>query len=214
MSRRTPLPDGTYLDVTGDDPNWGVDSSSGRTARWDATAGVLADSEGKIIREVPNSPQTTRAQPRRAAGCKSPADGRFATLNAFVDGVARYLDDTDRHAWHVLFRHADASTSTAEVSIDTIAEKVARSPRSVIRAIEHLTKCKLIERLHRGRRQTGPSRYRIHTRPGECLERVRQLADARAAGKKPRRQRDTGDTLNGANRDEYGRFSNLTPATS
>lgn len=206
---KRPLPDGTHIDVTGDDPDWGVDSESGRTARWEASTSLLLDSEGNVIREVAKARHGTNTEPRKApAGRAGDASRfRFVTLNAFVDEVARYLDDTERSTWHVLYRHADAATSTAEVSISTIAEKTGRSERSVIRAIEHLTKCGLIERLHRGRRRTGPSRYRVATRPADQLQRVRELAEARNATRSPRVQRDTRVTLNGASRDHYGRFS-------
>lgn len=205
---RTELPDGTYLDVTGDDPARGVDSDTGLTAVWDAAGSRLVDSAGKVIREVLKRRHNANARPRTASrGAASPDVRRFHTLNAFVDDIARYLDDSERATWHVLFRHADAATSTAEVSITTVAEKVGRSTRSVMRAIDQLTACGLIERLHRGRKQTGPSRYRIDTRPADRLEIVREIAAARAATKTQRPQRDARVTLNGASRDHYGRFS-------
>lgn len=175
---------------------------------------IVADENGRELYRGP-LPSDRGGRLRTSKVAAAASDGgsrgtvteRFATMNTFIDDVARYLEDTEKASWHVLYRHADAATSTAEVSIATVAEKVGRSERSVIRAIEHLTKCGLIERLHRGRRRTGPSRYRIATRPANQLERVRELAEARSATRSPRVQRDTHVTLNGANRDHYGRYS-------
>lgn len=151
---------------------------------------------------------------RRSPTATSKAVGqRWVTMNQFIDDIARHLDDTERATWHVLYRHADAATSTVEVGIATMAEKVGRSTRSVMRAIDQLVSYGLLERLHRGRRQTGPSRYRLATRPADSLDKVRHMAATRSSERKPRRQRDTGDTMSDQKRDRYGKFSNVTPVT-
>jgi hypothetical protein len=222
VNRKTiTLPDGTELRSCHGDPPRGVDAVTDRTCTWRADLSALMDGD-EVVREITAATATNTKAGRAARGRTTPAKGsraktvvtdRFACLNSFVDDVARYLEDTERSTWHTLYRHADGNTWTVEVGIDTVAQKVGRSPRSVIRALEHLTACGLLERFQRGRRQTGPSRYRLAARPADHLDRIRELAARRAAGRAPRRQRDTGVTVKTGTRDEYGRFSNMTPVT-
>jgi len=215
-STQTPLPDGTHLEVDGDDPNFGTDSETGRTVRYHPDDSTLRNSAGEVERRVrarpirrgdQKPPPGASRSGRRSKAARDQAGGRFHTLNEFVDTVSRYLEDTERATWLVLFRHADATTGTAEVGIDTVAEKVGRSTRSVIRAVERLIVFGLVERLHRGRRQMGPSRYRILRNPADMVDRIRQLTEDRLARKTSRRQRDTGVTMGSASRDRFGKFS-------
>lgn len=224
MTRTTiTLPDGTVLRDCAGTPPRGIDTVTDRTCTWRADLSTLMDGD-EVVRQITAATATDtkaaraargRATRPRAKGSRARAvvSDRFACLNSFVDEVARYLQDTERSTWHTLYRHADGTTWMVEVGIDTVAQKVGRSPRNVIRALDHLTACGLLERLQRGRKQTGPSRYRLASRPAEHLDRVRELAARRAAARAPRRQRDAGVTVNASARDEYGRFSNMTPAT-
>jgi hypothetical protein len=134
--------------------------------------------------------QRTSAAPPAAAGSSSSAaaDGpahptatnsaqksrtRFNTLNTFVDAVGRYLPPSDREVWHVLFRFADGATNIAEVRHADIAPRLGFHTRTVKRSIDRLIACGLLERLKRGTRQGGPSRYRLDPEPSRHLPAIR-----------------------------------------
>lgn len=104
---------------------------------------------------------------------KAKSRQRFATFNSFVDAVGRYLHPSDREVWHVLFRFADAETNAAEVRLADIACRLGCHTRTVARSVKRLIKAGLVERLKRGTRQGGPSRYRIDPQPGLRVEPLR-----------------------------------------
>lgn len=104
---------------------------------------------------------------------KAKSRQRFATFNSFVDAVGRYLHPSDREVWHVLFRFADAETNAAEVRLADIACRLGCHTRTVARSVDRLIDAGLVERLKRGTRQGGPSRYRIDPQPGLLVETLR-----------------------------------------
>jgi hypothetical protein len=110
--------------------------------------------------------------------------GRWKTLNTFVDRVARHLQTHEVAVWLVMFRWTQ--DDHAEIRIADIAGRVGKSTRAVQRAIDRLLKVGLLERLKRGTRQGGPSRYRLEPDPEVALP---KLAPVTAP------QHDTGDTL-------------------
>lgn len=115
---------------------------------------------------------------------------RFVTLNTFVDAVGRYLQSSDREVWHVLFRFADGATNVAEVRLADIACRLGRHSRTVARSIDRLSDAGLVERIKRGTRQGGPSRYLIDPEPGRHAAALRKSMDARCDGQESRRRGD------------------------
>jgi hypothetical protein len=205
------LPDGSTLTGTHDRGGWvyGVDPATGRTCTFkgDATGGCLVDSAGELVREVAagaadaTSKTLTKATKRARAATVHRGDrGRWVTLNTFVDRVARHLDDAEQGAWYVLFRWTLADT--AEIRLKDIAARIGKSTRTVSRAVDRLIEVGLLERLKRGTRQGGPSRYRLEPDPSVALARLQ--ADAQP-------QHDTDDRLKNQpkhqKRDRRGSFT-------
>jgi hypothetical protein len=205
------LPDGSTLTGTHDRGGWvyGVDPATGRTCTFkgDATGGCLVDSAGELVREVAagaadaTSKTLTKATKRARAATVHRGDrGRWVTLNTFVDRVARHLDDAEQGAWYVLFRWTLADT--AEIRLKDIAARIGKSTRTVSRAVDRLIEVGLLERLKRGTRQGGPSRYRLEPDPSVALARLH--ADAQP-------QHDTDDRLKNQpkhqKRDRRGSFT-------
>ena len=206
MTRTLALPDGTRLDLTGDDPVVGIDSQSGRTAVWDAAESVLKDSAGNLIRKVKKAPRQANAEPRKqTAGDKGIAHARFVTFNQFVDVCAKHFDTLTAAVYTVVFRFADGKTNTVDVAISTISERLAVSERSVRRAMGTLMECQLITRTRRGTRQGGASRYQIEGRPADRLDAIRAWKEANRRPKAPRRPRHGNSQP--VTRDQLGQFT-------
>lgn len=167
--RKTELPDGTHLDVNGDDDAVGVDSHSGRTARWDAAESVLRDSTGKIIRKVSKARQIANVEPAKA----SPKHGasevskRFATLNTFVDQVMRHLSPVESTVWLALFR--DARHGQASASNRDLARRTGCSVRAVTNAMQELRRVHLINGLALSKSKGQASVYAVNARPESCV---------------------------------------------
>ena len=123
---------------------------------------------------------------------------RFNTFNTFVDAVGRYLAPSDREVWHVVFRFADAATDIAEVRHADIAARLGFHTRTVKRSIDRLITHGLVERLKRGTRQGGPSRYRLDPEPKRHLPAIQ----VNGVAKRPARRRPTQPA-----RSQNGRFT-------
>lgn len=104
---------------------------------------------------------------------------RFVTFNTFVDAVGRYLPASDREVWHVLFRFADAASNVAEVRLADIAARLDCHTRTTSRSVDRLCATGLVERIKRGTRQGGPSRYRIDPDPARHVDALRRKWEAR-----------------------------------
>ena len=210
MNRTLALPDGTRLDLTGDDPLVGIDSDTTRTARWDAAESVLRDSEGNVIRKVRKGRQRSHTEPKQQGTAdKTIAYSRFVTLNQFVDECAKHFEPLTNAVYMVVFRFADAKTSTVDVSITTIAGRLSVSDRSVRRAIDTLRECQLITRTRRGTRQGGASRYQIEARPADRLPDI--LAWKAANGRPQQAKRSHQNNSQPVTRDQLGQFTTGQP---
>jgi predicted transcriptional regulator len=182
------IPDGTRLTQARDRGGrvFGVDPVTSRTCAYqgDEAGGRLVDPAGELVREVvPVAP--ARVKPTGRSTSKSRGDrGRWVTLNTFVDRVARHLDDHEVAVWFVVFRWTQ--DDHAEIRMADIAGRLGKSTRAVQRAVDRLLEVGLLERLKRGTRQGGPSRYRLEPDPSVALPRL-----ARDTGS----QHDTRDTL-------------------
>lgn len=200
------IPDGTTMtDATNRGGRmFGTDPVTKRTCTYqgDATGGRLVDSAGELIREI--VPQAAAVPtPAKAAASTSKSTGgrgRWLTFNTFVDRVARHLELHEQAVWMVIYRAVQ--DDTAEIGVEDIATKINRSARTVKRAVDRLVAVGLLERLRRGTKQSGPTRYRLEADPAVALPR---LTPATAA------QRDTSDTLKQTpkhqKRDRRGAFS-------
>jgi hypothetical protein len=168
MTRTLPLPDGTRLDLTGDDPFVGIDSLTSRTVRWDAAQSALKDSEGNVIRPVATGPQIANAEVRRTKQKAPTGDGsRFATMNTFVDQVMRHLSPVESAVWLALFRdcrHGQASASNRD-----LARRTGCSVRAVTDAMQRLRCVRLIDGLRLSTRKGQPSLYAINPKPESCV---------------------------------------------
>lgn len=126
-------------------------------------------SSGSGQKNTTNGQPAQRHRRRSSKSSRLPAREksrrRFVTMNSFVDYVGRYLHANDREVWHVLFRFADAETNTAEIRLEDIAVRLDRHPRTVSRSVDRLIRARLVERLKRGTRQGGPSRYLVDPDP-------------------------------------------------
>jgi len=187
------LPDGSTLTLKathdGNGPPRGVDSVTSRTLTYmgDDHGGRLVDQDGANVREVRKKSADARTAASAGSGkatSRSKDRKRWVTFNLFVDRVARHLDDAEQGAWYVLFRWTQ--DDTAEIRLDDIAARIGKSTRTVSRAVDRLLEVGLLERLKRGTRQGGPSRYRLEPDPAVALARLQ-------ADRPP--QHDTGDVL-------------------
>ncbi len=169
------LDDGTTAraEITGDHVRLFVPGSGGAE---------LAD--GRIVQAPEPQPAVAATGRETKPGAKNKDRRRWVTFNTFVDRVARHLDDAEAAVWFVIFRWTQ--DDTADIRISDIAARIGKSTRSVQRAVDRLAGVGLIERLKRGTRQGGPSRYRLDPDPAAALPKLQ-------ADTPP--QHDTGDTL-------------------
>lgn len=89
--------------------------------------------------------------------------GQFVTLNAFVDfGIAdTRLTLPETIVWFVLFRDMKGD-GTARTGQTDIVRHIGLDVRTVRLAIASLEAKGILQTLHRGRLNTGPSTYRVH----------------------------------------------------
>jgi hypothetical protein len=187
-----PLPDGSHLEVDSDDEAWGIDSELGETLRWHAEDGTLRTSAGVVRRTITPASTTTKNPPRHRGGGKSKAspargcaaDGktvagqRFATLNEFVDTVARHLTAVETVVWFTMFR--DCQGGRASVSNRDIACRSGCSLRAVTAAVQRLRKAGLIEPVTLSKHRGQASVYAMHPKPSMCVTSI--VVDPSRAG--------------------------------
>lgn len=201
------LPDGSLLldhKVDGDGRPFGLDEKTSRRCTYigDEHGGRLVNRSGDTVREIVAQAAKVPAPAKAAASTSKSTSGRgrWLTFNTFVDRVARHLELHEQAVWMVIYRVAQ--DDTAEVGVEDIATKINRSTRTVKRAVDRLVEVGLLERLRRGTKQSGPTRYRLEADPAVALP---KLAPATVP------QRDTGDTLKHPpkhqKRDRRGAFS-------
>jgi len=85
---------------------------------------------------------------------------RFAVLNAFTDFALADLTGAEAKVWLILFRDTQR-TGTARTGQTDIARRAGLSPRGVRKALDKLQAKGLVMVVRRGRRNAGPSAYRV-----------------------------------------------------
>lgn len=138
----------------------------------------VAASRGSNNGNVSRHVERATKEERRNVAAINKARRRFVTFNTFVDAVGRYLPASDREVWHVLFRFADAATNVAEVRLADIAARLGRHTRTTSRSVDRLCRSGLVERMKRGTRQGGPSRYLVDPEPTRHLDVLRRAWEA------------------------------------
>lgn len=86
---------------------------------------------------------------------------RFATLNAFADFGLAALTGAEVKVWLILFRDTKG-TGTARTGQADIGRRAGIDARTVRRALTSLEAKGMVQVLHRGRLNVGPSVYRVH----------------------------------------------------
>jgi len=113
-------------------------------------AGPTSPSRRRIASNQPNPPRTV---PNRTT-----AD-RFAILNAFVDCSLPGLSRVELGTWLCLYR--DVRDGTARTAQTDIARRLGVTVRAVGKAVQRLCRVGLLELVHQGGMNSGPSRYRV-----------------------------------------------------
>lgn len=98
-----------------------------------------------------------RTPPRRRLA------GRFALLNAFIDGAVADLNRAEVAVWLVLYR--DSRDGIARTGQADIARRVGVNRKTVYRAIRRLKHHGLLVIVRRGGLGRGPSAYRVRAGP-------------------------------------------------
>jgi hypothetical protein len=97
------------------------------------------------------------SHPRRGKAKGKPG-GRFAVLNAFVDGTMATLKPSERAVWLILFRDTKPD-GIARTSERDIARRAGVSDRMVRYALTALERRGLVQVVRRGWLRAGPSSY-------------------------------------------------------
>jgi DNA-binding MarR family transcriptional regulator len=86
---------------------------------------------------------------------------RFEMLNAFVDAGMADLSRAELAVWLILYRDAKRD-GTARASLADLARRAGIDRRSVIRALKRLRDRRMLQVLHRGGLNRGPSSYLVY----------------------------------------------------
>lgn len=108
-----------------------------------------------------------RDGPPRSAPAKSKAKrgaGRWAMLNAFIDGIAGTLKPAAALTWLVLFRDTKRN-GLARTGQADIGRRIGMTARGVRKALAELRAAGLLIVAHRGGIGRGPSAYRVMLAP-------------------------------------------------
>jgi hypothetical protein len=123
---------------------------------------------GKYAEPFPDHPSELRAglnghangkATSHAKGRKPRADGRFQTLNTFVDFSMAELKRADLVVWLTLYR--DSRDGVARTSQAQIAKRGGLTVRAVKVAVAKLAKVGLLKVVHQGGQERGISRYQV-----------------------------------------------------
>jgi DNA-binding MarR family transcriptional regulator len=87
-------------------------------------------------------------------------------LNLFVDTGMADLSRAELAVWLVLYRDTKPD-DTATTSVEDLARRAGVDRRSVIRALKRLQDRRMLQVLHRGGLNRGPSSYRVFPFPME-----------------------------------------------
>jgi hypothetical protein len=107
-------------------------------------------------------PAATPANGTAAASKKRHAANadRWATLNAFVDGVMGQCTEAEVRVWLVLYREVKPG-GLARVGMTDIARRTGMTRRAVVNAVNGLKKRRLAEVVTRGSINGSPNCYRL-----------------------------------------------------
>lgn len=100
---------------------------------------------------------------RRAGKTPPESSGRFATINAFVDGTMARLPRAAALVWLALWR--DERRGLSRTGLTDLARRAGCDRRTARRAVATLETQGLVERVRRGRLGSGPSVYRVSPVP-------------------------------------------------
>lgn len=85
---------------------------------------------------------------------------RFEILNAFVDGGMAELTRGELAVWLILFRDTKPD-GTARTSLDDLARRGGMDRQTASRAVGGLKRRKMLQIIHQGGLNMGPSIYRV-----------------------------------------------------
>lgn len=115
----------------------------------------VADGE----REAKDRAKAQSCQRTEGPNGRRRSQGRFATLNSFVDCSLATILRTDALVWLVLFR--DTRDGVARTAQSYIARRAGLCKRTVSTAVRRLEQAGLLDVVHRGGFRRGISTYRI-----------------------------------------------------
>jgi len=97
---------------------------------------------------------------------------RWATFNAFVDEIGCRLTLADRYVWVIMFRHARNGVCETTVRMLATAANISNSTAQA--ALNRLQAVGLVKPIWKSRDKSKASKYRVHDRPTDCLDRLPQ----------------------------------------
>jgi DNA-binding transcriptional ArsR family regulator len=88
---------------------------------------------------------------------------KILALNRFLDATARTLQPSAALVWLQLLR--DERNGTARTAVTDLARRCGLSARTVKRRLAELKACGLVTVVRQGRRDVGPTAYRLSPTP-------------------------------------------------
>ena len=114
--------------------------------------------EAGVTPSTPDQQLTPRRD--RGPGKKAPdTEGRFATINTFVDATMARLPRAAALIWLALWR--DERRGVSRTGLTDLARRAGCNHRTARRAVAMLERQGLLEKVRRGRLGSGPSVYRV-----------------------------------------------------
>jgi hypothetical protein len=146
----------------------------------EAQARLAAINQSEVEARAAQPVVAPQAPTRKPGGKRKASAGRWATLNAFHDTVARHLPPTEQAVWSHLFRwcrDGKVSVSTREIAAGCGIDKVTAT-----RALAKLKAVGLVWVVKLSRHRGTASVYGLHQHPDQC---VRTCVDG-SGPRKPR----------------------------
>lgn len=97
---------------------------------------------------------------------------RWIAFNTFMDVIAPRLTLAERAVWLVMFRHARGGVCETTVRMLATAANVSISTAQA--AMNRLHDVGLVRPIWKSKDRAKASKYRIHHRPADCLNRLTQ----------------------------------------
>ncbi len=124
---------------------------------------VLPPLEGSASTAARPEMQPAPRASKRNAQPEPEHAGRFATINAFVDGTMARLPRAAALVWLTLWR--DERRGLSRTGLTDLARRTGCNHRTARRAVAALEQEGLVEKVRRGRLGSGPSVYRVSPVP-------------------------------------------------